>query len=145
VVSRHVRTIDLVLGHGIDINARDNLDQTAMHHAAMRGNLAAVKQLLDVGGLGQLEYVDRKGRRPLDVATTVRSTTVIEYLTPLCCERGFMMSTEYLSLGKIAVVPASSRMRVAWPEPPHLLTLILVLIAFGIALFNMRHAPEAWY
>jgi hypothetical protein len=138
VVSRRVRAIDLVLGHGIDVNTRDNLDRTAMHHAAMRGNLAAVKQLLDVGGLGQLKYVDREGRTPLEVATAARSTTVIECLTPLCRERGVMMSTECLSMGKIAVVPASDGLRVAWPESPYLLTLILVLIAFGIALFNIR-------
>jgi ankyrin repeat protein len=62
VASRRIRAIELVLGHGIDINARDNMDQTAMHQASMRGNLAAVKQLLDVGGLGQLKYVDREGK-----------------------------------------------------------------------------------
>jgi hypothetical protein len=49
-----------------------------------------------------------------------------------------MMSTECLSMGKMAVVPAWNGMRVAWPESPHLSTLILVLIAFGIALFNIR-------
>lgn len=135
VVSRRVRAIDLALGHGMDFNAIDNLGQTAMHHAAMRGNIAAVKKLLDVRGSGQLEYVDSGGRTPLDLAMAARSTIVIEYLTPLCREIGLTTSTEHLSMGKMVVVPTSCQMRVAvWLGSLNCLTVIPVLIAVGIAL-----------
>ena len=78
--SSRVHTIDLFIQAGYDIDARDNSGHTLLHHAAMKDNLAAVKQLLDLGASTQLVSVDSDNRTPLQLATAYRSESVIEYL-----------------------------------------------------------------
>ena len=41
----------LLIDHGAEVNAVDKYKLTALHHAAIRGNLNAVKRLLDTTGI----------------------------------------------------------------------------------------------
>lgn len=47
--------------HGSDVNAKDNMQQTALHWAAVRGSIAAADVLLDNGA--RVEAADINGYR----------------------------------------------------------------------------------
>lgn len=46
----HLAVVDLLLGRGLDVNSRENGDNTvAMHWAVVAGHLDVVKRLADAG------------------------------------------------------------------------------------------------
>lgn len=53
----------LGLKHGADVNAKDNMQQTALHWAAVRGSIAAADVLVDNGA--RVEAADVNGYRVL--------------------------------------------------------------------------------
>jgi ankyrin repeat protein len=66
-----IGVIRLLLGAGMDINAKNNRGETALHGAAVRGADAVVKFLVENGAA--LDAKDRSNRTPLDVALGVPS------------------------------------------------------------------------
>jgi ankyrin repeat protein len=61
-----IRTIDIMLGQGIDINAADNSGRTALHGAALQGFDDVVVALVERGA--DLTMTDRDGHTPRDTA-----------------------------------------------------------------------------
>lgn len=53
----------LVLKHGADVNAKDKMQQTALHWAAVHGSIAAADVLLENGA--RVEAADINGYRVL--------------------------------------------------------------------------------
>jgi ankyrin repeat protein len=84
VASYRIQLIDFFLQRGFDLNSTDNKSRTVMHYAAMRGNLPAVKKLLDLGASHQLSLKDRDFYTPLQLAVECGSVSVAEYLQPIC-------------------------------------------------------------
>lgn len=79
VRSRRTETIKILNHHGCSIRALDNNKQTPLHHAAKRGNLAAVKGLLLLDGSDLLGRVDKCGRTPLDLAKNAGKIDVMAH------------------------------------------------------------------
>jgi ankyrin repeat protein len=76
-------TINMMLEGGIDLDVIDNQGRTVLHHAAMRGNLAATRRLIEIGAAHQLSYKDRNGHTPVDLACQYDSETVRDYFESL--------------------------------------------------------------
>jgi ankyrin repeat protein len=70
-----IDALQLLIDHGVDVNAFNTAGETAMHIAAGRGLDAVVQFLADRGAT--VDVVDKQGRTPLDVALgkTPRGTT----------------------------------------------------------------------
>lgn len=67
----------------LDLEHRDHLERTVLHHAAMRGNISVVEHILTLGS-GSLELQDINGRTPLQLARLHGSTTVAGFLKSRC-------------------------------------------------------------
>lgn len=80
VESRRIETIDMMISRKADIRATDNNGRTVLHHAAMCGNLAAVKRVIELGGEEDLRSTDGDGRTPLQLAFSRGATGVTKYL-----------------------------------------------------------------
>jgi ankyrin repeat protein len=64
-----------------DLDARDTNDWTALHLAALRGNLSIVKAL--VTGGADVQAAGRGGKSPLDLARERGQVAVAKYLVEL--------------------------------------------------------------
>jgi len=82
--SPRTQAIDMVVALGFDTHATDLQGRTALYHAAEIGNLAAVKRLLDLGAMEDLERRDRRSRTPLQLAHEKGQERVVEYLRSVC-------------------------------------------------------------
>lgn len=78
----HRRTIlqelELLLDHGMDINARDRERRTPLMIAVQRGSMPLVKSILKRGA--DLNVTDQKGKTALDLAKENRSPVIAELL-----------------------------------------------------------------
>ena len=84
VRSRRVKTIDVLYSHGCNIQAVDRHERrTALHHAAIRGNLEAVERLIELSGIEQLSRTDIVSQTPLDLAKVYNKPVIAEYLTSI--------------------------------------------------------------
>ena len=80
VESRRAGAIDVLSRHGANVLARDSSGNTSLHLAARRGNLAAVKRLVEVGGSAALHWKNACGRTPLESAVASSRAEVTAYL-----------------------------------------------------------------
>ena len=55
--------IGLLLSAGADVTMRDNRENTALHHAAMRGVMQVIKALVDAGS--EIDAQNKQGWTPL--------------------------------------------------------------------------------
>lgn len=79
--SRRTDALDLVIRFGVDVNARDNLGRTALHHAVLKRNFESVKHLLHHVGMERLDCLDKGGETPLDIATRLRVVPIADQLS----------------------------------------------------------------
>ncbi|PGH12719.1 hypothetical protein AJ79_04079 [Helicocarpus griseus UAMH5409] len=77
-----VPTIMLLIERGVDIGARDNLGQTALHTAASHNRSSVVRALLDIEDIRTffLEATDMDGCTALHMAARSVNTNIIEML-----------------------------------------------------------------
>jgi ankyrin repeat protein len=66
MVSNSLEAIQLLVEHGVDVNAFNTNGQTVLHNAAARGSTAIIQFVADQGAL--LDKKDRQGRTALDIA-----------------------------------------------------------------------------
>jgi ankyrin repeat protein len=59
-------TIELLVGRGVDLNARDDEGQAPLHRAVATGNLKLAKQLINAGA--DVNLTDSRGRTALEIA-----------------------------------------------------------------------------
>ena len=79
--SRAPATMDLLLRKGSNIYATDKSQKTALHYAALWGNLEAARALVGRDKAGKLLIIrDRDGRLPSSLASTDKSPVLREYL-----------------------------------------------------------------
>lgn len=82
--TRRTHTIDLLLDAGFrKLEAKDYKGRTIMLHAASRGNLDAVKRIVELGCLELLDVQDCGGLTPLQLADDFLATECVEYLSLL--------------------------------------------------------------
>lgn len=74
-------TITTLISHGADIWARDCHERSALHHAAKKGNLPAVKRLLTFGMVDELRAADCFGMTPLQIAAHHKAHAVLTFLS----------------------------------------------------------------
>ena len=55
--------IGLLIGAGADVTRKDNRDNVALHHAAMRGDVNVIKALVEAGS--DVDAQNRQGWTPL--------------------------------------------------------------------------------
>lgn len=67
--AENLEALKLCIQLGLDVNAKNNQDETALHGAASRGADSIVQFLADKGA--KLDAKDKKGRTPLDSANGV--------------------------------------------------------------------------
>jgi ankyrin repeat protein len=95
IESRRTEAVDILLKAGFDdIGAVDFDGRSALHHAASKGNLVAVKKLLDAGASHDLSALDKDFRSPLQVAALCGRGDVEEYLKLLCGSSDAVTVTE---------------------------------------------------
>ncbi|MCJ1251625.1 hypothetical protein MMC30_008860 [Trapelia coarctata] len=80
VESKRIQTIDLVYKHGGNISAIDKQGRTALHIAAMKGNMEAVKRVLQLGGSEQLLRRDLARCTPAQLAASSGNAATATYL-----------------------------------------------------------------
>lgn len=80
---RACHTITALISHGADIRARDCHERSALHHAAKLVNLPAVKALLTLGMVDELNTADCFGMTPLKIAAHHRAHTVLTFLAEM--------------------------------------------------------------
>jgi ankyrin repeat protein len=80
---RAIQAINFFVGRGLNIHHKDVLGRTALHHAALRGRLGAVKALLEKGAMCELSHRDSSGKTPLQLAKDWKASLVVEHLTLL--------------------------------------------------------------
>ena len=74
------RVVDLLLAQkGIDVNAKDRYNSTALHIAGAYGNLATLRKLLAVPGL-LLNEKDNGGRTPMMQAVILGKTRAVQLM-----------------------------------------------------------------
>jgi len=69
---------EVLLKHGADPNVRDKFGMTALHVAAMRGNVALVRRLVELGAT--TEALDGLVKTPADVAEDNEHKDVANFL-----------------------------------------------------------------
>ena len=75
-----IEAMKLLIQHGADVNAFNDLGETALHGAAQRGADRVVQFLADQGA--RLDAKDRRGRTPLDEAIGQAADTPAEVRNP---------------------------------------------------------------
>jgi ankyrin repeat protein len=81
--SSRTETIDAMLKRDTNLDVIDNQGRTILHHAAMRGNLAAAQRLIELGATHQLRCNDHDGHTPADLACRNASASVRDYFKSL--------------------------------------------------------------
>ena len=76
-------TITALVSHGATIRVRDRHDRSPLHHAAKLGNLQAIKALLALGMVEDLQAADCFGMVPIMIAARHKSNAVQTYLAEL--------------------------------------------------------------
>ena len=66
------------MNRGADINTRDTLLRTPMHHASLTGSLDALQWLIDHGADQDAE--DKNGMTPVQAASAAGQETCVEFL-----------------------------------------------------------------
>jgi len=64
-----IEAIRLLIAKGVDVNAANDLGQTAMHFAAQKGSEKVIEFLAENGA--KLDPKDKRGKTPLEIATGV--------------------------------------------------------------------------
>src|SRR5690606_41234792 len=75
LIHRQNNKFDLLLQHGIHVDAMNRVGETALNQAAAMGNIKRVEQLLDAGA--NATAVENRGRRPFDVASSEQMQIVL--------------------------------------------------------------------
>lgn len=88
-----------------DIRAIDNRGRTILHSAAMCGNLAAVKRVMELGGANDLWSMDSDGRTPSQLASTQEALHITEYLD----QKSHSDQKEIVATGGFTTIPESSQ------------------------------------
>ena len=70
--------VSLLISHGALINATDQANETALHHAAQAGNLQSVRFLLNAGA--NVKLINRRGYTPEECAQRFMQRPVIKFL-----------------------------------------------------------------
>lgn len=78
VAGKNAEVIDLILSSNPDVNAKQQQGWTAIHSAAMHGDLALLEKLLARGADPRVKNDD--GKTPLDLATEKVQETIIQKL-----------------------------------------------------------------
>jgi ankyrin repeat protein len=73
------KMIEYLLSVGANINAKDKLNQNALHCAACNGHLETVKLLVSLGC--DFKAMDSTRKNPLQVAQQYGAKKIVEYLT----------------------------------------------------------------
>ncbi|KAH8883402.1 ankyrin [Thozetella sp. PMI_491] len=76
--SRTEDAIEMLIGCGFKIDAKDNAGCTTLHSAAACDNAAAIKKLISLGA--NVEARNLEGQTPLQVALAWRAHAAVEYL-----------------------------------------------------------------
>lgn len=71
--------MEYLISNGANINAKDKYELSGLHHAAMRGNVNAIKKLLKVDGI-EKEPRDVAASTPLHLAATYNHIEVAKVL-----------------------------------------------------------------
>jgi ankyrin repeat protein len=64
-----IEAIKMLIGLGVDVNATNDLGQTALHFAAQKGSEKVIEFLAENGA--KLDPKDKRGKTPLEIATGV--------------------------------------------------------------------------
>ena len=59
--------MNFLIEEGASVNAKDKYELTALHHAAMRGNVSAIKRLLEDDGIEKEVFVPKTVRQKAGV------------------------------------------------------------------------------
>ncbi len=81
--SSRTRALDILSQHGFDIHAVDHGGRSVLHHAALRGNLAAVKRALELGAKSDISALDCRRMTPCELASACGAVDVASYLMSL--------------------------------------------------------------
>jgi hypothetical protein len=81
--TKRTEVIEMLRACGGTIRDTDCRGRTILHHAVRRGNLAAVKKLIALGGADDVWSTDKNGATPIQLAYQSGATRVIEYLQEL--------------------------------------------------------------
>ena len=73
-----VKSVEVLLAHGADVKATGMFDRTAMHYAALYGNLAKTKALVAAGA--DINARSAVGEKPLPLARKFHRQDVIAFL-----------------------------------------------------------------
>lgn len=110
--SSRTHAIDIVHQEGFDLQETDASGCTALHHAAMRDNLAAFIRLLDLGAWNQLSSTNRNNQTPYETAVSYRAKDVAAYLEKLGLPE--ISSLPLISNGSLSAVPKTTRVYTPW-------------------------------
>ena len=76
----HEEVVDLLLAQpGLDVNAKNNSNRTALHYACDKGNIAILSKLLAVPGI-LLNERDNKGTTPITWAIICRKPEAVRLM-----------------------------------------------------------------
>lgn len=73
----------MLKGRGGNLRSADSRGRTPLHHAARRGNLAAVEKLIELGGAEDVWLEDNDGATPLRLANQRGATCIVKCLEEL--------------------------------------------------------------
>ncbi|KAI6187781.1 Palmitoyltransferase [Aphelenchoides besseyi] len=89
---QNVNPLGVLLKFGADVNRTDsNFYNTALHWAAVAGNICAIRELLKTGA--NLEALNRQNETPLDIARHQGHTTAVRVLEAAARRQGLMAYT----------------------------------------------------
>jgi len=71
--------LHLLVEHGAQLNAKDAMGLTPLHHACTRGNTSVVRELVNCEGIG-LEITDNQGMSPLHLACLYGHLKIVSIL-----------------------------------------------------------------
>nr|XP_039268134.1 transient receptor potential cation channel subfamily A member 1 homolog isoform X2 [Styela clava] len=71
--------LKLLVDNGAQINAKDSMGLTPLHHACTRGNTKAVRELIECAGIG-MEMADNQGMTSLHLACLYNKRSIVRIL-----------------------------------------------------------------
>jgi ankyrin repeat protein len=81
--TKRCEVIEMLKGRGGNLRCADSRGRTPLHHAARRGNLAAVEKLIKLGGAEDVWLEDNDGATPLQHASQRGATSLVKCLEEL--------------------------------------------------------------